>query len=251
MVGRVGNDQFGRRYVEALREAGASVEGVGVTEGEPTGTALIEVESSGQNRIVIVPGANGSMNKEEVLGDLSELGDGDLVLLQLEIPLPTVWAVAAEAHSRGAVTILDPAPAEAIPTEALASITWITPNEHEAEIITGIDTSTEEGLQAAAGKLVESGVTHAVVKAGARGAYLSTPGDPSSTLVPGYPVDAVDTTAAGDSFNGGLAWALAQGHPPEEAVAIANAVGALAVTGMGAQTAMPSRQELSAFFEKL
>lgn len=250
MVGRVGNDQFGRRYLDALKESGASVEGVGVTEGEPTGTALIEVESTGQNRIVIVPGANGAMDKDAVLQELSELKEGELVLLQLEIPLPTVWAVAAEAHRRGALTILDPAPADTIPPEALSSIAWITPNEHEAALITGIDTGTDYGLQAAATKLVESGVSYAVVKAGARGAYLSTSEEPSPTLIPGYPVDAVDTTAAGDSFNGGLAWALATGHSPEAAVAIANAVGALAVTGMGAQTAMPSQEELTAFLKQ-
>ena len=250
VVARVGDDDFGSRYVRSLRDAGAKVEAVRPVADTATGTALIEVDGSGQNHIVIVPGANGTLNPAAVVPDLQEVAEGDLVLLQLEIPFETVWEVARESHRRGARVILDPAPAAEIPLEVLAHLTWVTPNEHEASIITGVDTGTTRGLEQACSALLEAGVRNVVIKAGARGAMYAHREAPEPLLVPGFPVEAVDTTAAGDSFNGGLAWALAEGLAATEAIRRANAVAALSVTGMGAQTAMPTVQAVKGFLER-
>ncbi len=240
MVGRVGDDEFGPRYRSALADAGGNTDHVQPIPGTTTGTAVIEVDAEGQNHIVIVPGANGSMTIDAVRADIEEVVAGDVLLLQLEIPLETVWEVARIADSRNATVILDPAPAAEIPASALRTFSWITPNEHEASIITGVDTGSEEGLKRACRALLEAGVNHAVVKAGKRGAMYADQDNPEPQLIPGYQVEAVDTTAAGDSFNGGLAWALGRGLKPLEAIRHANAVAALSVTGMGAQTAMPT-----------
>lgn len=250
MVGRVGDDQFGTRYRSALSEAGGNTDHMRPVEGETTGTAVIEVDAEGQNHIVIVPGANGFMTEDAVLADIEGISAGDILLLQLEIPFDTVWAVAKRANARGATVILDPAPAAEIPADALAAMSWVTPNEHEASIITGVDTGTEAGLHRACRVLLEAGVNHAVVKAGKRGAVYADQDDPEPQLIPGYSVEAVDTTAAGDSFNGGLAWALGRGLSPLEAVRHANAVAALSVTGMGAQTAMPTADEVTEFMDQ-
>jgi ribokinase len=250
MVGRVGDDEFGTRYRSALTDAGGTTDHVRPVAGETTGTALIEVDAEGQNHIVIVPGANGFMTVDEVLSDIDDISAGDILLLQLEIPFDTVWAVAKHADSRGATVILDPAPAAEIPADALRAMSWVTPNEHEASIITGVDTGSEEGLRRACRALLKAGVNHAVVKAGKRGAMYADQDNPEPQLIPGYPVEAVDTTAAGDSFNGGLAWALGRGLDPIEAVRHANAVAALSVTGMGAQTAMPTAEAVIDFMKQ-
>lgn len=251
MVGCVGDDDFGVRYREALQEAGAGTEHVPIVSGLSTGTALIEVEKGGQNRIVIVAGANAHLGTAEVDRAVAAMQPGDVVLLQLESPHDVVWYAARAAHEKGAVVILDPAPAAPVPQDVLPFVDWITPNEHEAATITGVDTARESGLKEAAAALRAAGVRNVVVKAGGAGAWLCTAGTPEPQLVPGFKVPVVDTTAAGDSFNGGLAWALAAGQAPAEAVRTANAVGALAVTGMGAQTAMPTAAQVEELLRRL
>lgn len=247
VVGHVGEDSFGTRYREALENAGAEVSRITPVAGVATGTALIEVETSGQNRIVIVPGANGAFSADQVEAQLEGLSAGDTLLLQLEIPHEVVWSAAAYSGTVGASAILDPAPAAPLPPSVYGNLEWITPNETEAAALTGIDTSTEAGLTGAARELLTRGAANVVIKAGARGALYLGRGNTEPILVPGYPVEAVDTTAAGDSFNGGLAWALGRGAPPIEAVRTANAVAALSVTGLGAQTAMPDETALTQF----
>ncbi len=247
VVGRVGNDDFGSRYRTAFLEAGATITEVRDAPEYPTGTALIEVDATGQNHIVVVAGANGTLDGESVIQDVAAIAANDIVLLQLEIPFEAVWAVAERAHAVGAVAILDPAPAAEIPTDVFPHLSWITPNEHEASIITGIDTSSADGLARACAALLEAGVQNAVVKAGARGAVYASRQSPRPQMIEGFPVQAVDTTAAGDSFNGGLAWALSIPHDPETAIRHANAVAALSVTGMGAQSAMPTADEVARF----
>lgn len=249
VVARVGSDDFGERYRRELAAAGADVTRVRDVANESTGTALIEVAADGQNRIVIVPGANGTLDAASVMPDLAACAAGDILLLQLEIPHETVWHITQEMAARGVTVILDPAPAAPIPPATLAALSWITPNEHEAELITGLDTSTEDGLRRACAALRTAGVSHVAVKAGARGAMVATEEAPEPVLVPGFTVQAVDTTAAGDSFNGGLAWALGTGARPLEAVRTAHAVAALSVTGMGAQTAMPTAAAVTHFME--
>jgi ribokinase len=250
MVGRVGNDQFGERYRSELDRAGADVSLIETESGEPTGTALIEVAPSGDNRIVIVAGANGTMTIEHVRDALTDIRPGDTVLLQLEIPMETVEHVAAVARQQGAVVILDPAPADTLSPELLSRISWLTPNEHEASVITGIDTSTDSGLLGAAEALAATGVENVVIKAGARGAWYVSQSEGSPVLVPGFTVEAVDTTAAVDSFNAGLAWALGDGKHGTDAIRTASAVAAISVTGKGAQGAMPSAATVEQFLAR-
>lgn len=260
MVGRVGDDQFGRRYREALRDAGASVDHLATDPNQPTGTALIEVERGGNNRIVVVPGANGTLTPDRITDALDGIEAGDVVLLQLEIPMETVVAAAARACKQGAIVVLDPAPAAPLPQELLRNVTWLTPNEHEAAVLTDIDTTSDDGLRRAALALSQYGIEHVVIKAGERGAwYLSSTAE-EPILVPGYSVKAVDTTAAGDSFNAGLAWALSaaggttEGNdatPAVEAIRRASAVAAISVTGEGAQSAMPTADEVRSFLSTI
>lgn len=237
MVGRVGKDQFGERYRSAFADAGAATDQIATDPEAPTGTALIEVDETGNNRIVVVAGANGTLTPARARESLRGLAAGDCLLLQLETPMETVEAVAADAARRGATVILDPAPADTLSAELLSSLTWITPNEHEAAVLTGEDTSDDAGLERAAAALIAAGVEHVVIKAGARGALYQHGSRPE--MVPGFPVEVVDTTAAGDSFNGGLAWALSRGRSGTAAIRTASAVAALSVTGKGAQAAMP------------
>lgn len=246
-VAHVGDDSFGTRYRDELKRNGADVSQVTTIPDIATGTALIEVETSGQNRIVIVPGANGTFTIDQVERELEGLSAGDTLLMQLEIPHEVVWYAAAFARRVGARAILDPAPAAPLPEDLYPNLEWITPNETEAAAITDIDTSDEKGLLRAARELLDRGVRNVVIKAGARGAFWITEGVAEATLVPGFEVDVVDTTAAGDSFNAGLAWALGRGENSYEAIRTANAVAALAVTGLGAQTAMPDSAQLSQF----
>ena len=247
VVARVGDDEFGKRYITELANEGGDTRHIAALEGVSTGTALIEVAQSGQNRIVVVPGANGVLDEGSAIEALAELERDDYLLVQLETPLETVWKVIEFAHSRGAQVILDPAPAVEIPDRVFTGVSWTTPNEHEAHILTGVDTSTEQGLHRACQALLEAGVSHALVKAGGRGAVLATRDNPQPVLIPGYRVEVVDTTAAGDSFNGGLAWALSQGYANEQSVKVAHAVAALSVTGMGAQAAMPTADRVKEF----
>lgn len=237
VLGRVGSDQFGAMYRDGLQAEGADVSLVTSDPDLPTGTALIEVDTSGNNRIVVVPGANGTVGPDVASRMAGQLSAGDLLLMQLEIPMDTVRAAAAAARERGAQVMLDPAPAAELSDDLLKNVSWLTPNEHEAAVITGVDTQSDDGLARAAGQLAAKGVEHVVIKAGARGALYLHAG--SQTMVPGFSVDVVDTTAAGDSFNGGLAWALSRGKTGAEAIRMASAVAAISVTGRGAQSAMP------------
>ena len=247
MVGRVGSDQFGHRYLDALQKESVNTDGVKVVPDQTTGTALIEVDTTGQNRIVVVSGANGAMDPSSTLADLDHVAPGDLVLMQLEIPFETVLAVITFTHNRGATVIMDPAPAAEFPRDIMSCIGWITPNEYEASVTTGREIRGEAGLRDATVALLDRGCAAAIVKAGARGAFLATREDPQPRHIPNFSVEAVDTTAAGDAFNGGLAWALSRGQTPDEAVRTANAVAALSVTGKGAQTAMPRESDLKRF----
>ncbi len=249
MAGKVGDDPYGARYMENFRKNGVLVDGVVSEAGVPTGIALIEVDGQGENRIVIVPGANGRVDERFIDGIWGLLEGRDIFLLQLEIPPETVLYAARRLKKAGKTIILDPAPARPLPDELLLSIDYITPNESELQTLTGLRFDQGHTLEEAVDLLVEKGVKTVIAKAGRDGAYIGTCEDDRLKIahIPAFKVEAVDTTAAGDSFNAGFAYALAEGREIHDAVRFANAVGALSTTAFGAQGAMPGLEETLEF----
>jgi ribokinase len=241
MVGRVGNDLFGTTLCQNLAVNGVDTSAVAVTPG-PSGVAAISVDRSGENTIVVVPGANGAVSVADA-DRLSELLDGARVLmLQFEVPLAAVTAAARVARARGVMVILDPAPAYELPEGLYPLVDLITPNTTEAAILVGFALTDDAAIERAGKILQERTGGTAIIKLGARGAFAATPDQ--TRWFPAFPVTAVDTVAAGDAFNGGLAAALSAGLPLEQAIRWGLAAGAIAVTRPGAQAAMPTRAEL-------
>lgn len=251
MVAQVGKDSFGSRLIASLNDAGVDTSRIGRVD-RSTGCAVIYVLPNGRNAIVISPGANATLQSAVALSRLDRVQAGGYVLAQLEIPLETVTQVLAEARSRGAVTILDPAPARRLTPEVLRNVDILTPNQTEAAILAGNGLrAIRDNREAAevAGLLLQLGVSAVVVKMGESGCIVRT--REFLAAVPGFRVTAVDTTAAGDVFNAALAVALGEGRPLLEAAVFANAAGAICVTRAGAQSSIPSRAELDAFlFER-
>lgn len=245
MVGRVGEDDFGRQLIQGLQAAGVDTSGVAVDAGAPTGVAAIAVDGAGRNSIVVVPGANGRVGDDDIDRLGAHLRPGDLVLLQFEVPLPAVLAAAKAAKARGARVMADPAPARTdLPPEFFKTVEMLTPNQVEASQLTGLSVTDIPTAREAARQLVQRGVAIAIVKLGELGAVVAT-GD-RTFHQPALPVKAVDTVAAGDAFNGGLAVALAEAMNLEAAVEFASAVAAASVTVPGAQSAMPERSQVAA-----
>lgn len=244
MVGRVGDDLFGEQLRISLRSAGVQADGVLTTPG-PSGVALIAVDDTAENTIVIVPGANGAVSSADIPRLEQALDGARMLLLQLETPLATVVAAARAARARGVTVMLDPAPALPLPDELYALADILTPNESEATTLTGIPVCDEQSAAAAAHALVARGVRTVIIKLGARGALVADAN--GARLWPAFAVTPVDTVAAGDAFNGGLAVALSEGRPFEEAIRWGLAAGALSVTKPGAQPSMPDRKELLAW----
>lgn len=237
MAGKVGDDLFGKKYLEHLIEEKVNVDCVAVETGETTGVADIWVADSGENSIISIPGANAKCDLDWLNAALERLSDCDIFLLQLEIPHETVGAALKKLREMGKTVILDPAPAVPLPTEWLACADYITPNETELEILTG-DLPKNATIEARIRRLVGESNRMVIHKRGAEGAFIGT--KDGVLPVSGFKVKAVDTTAAGDTFNAGLAAGLAMGKPIEECVRLANAAGALAVTALGAQGCMPT-----------
>ena len=241
MVGRVGDDLFGEQLRASLRSFGVQDDGVLTTPG-PSGVALIAVDDTAENTIVIVPGANGAVSIADIPRLERALDGARALLLQLEVPIETVVAAARAAHTRGVTVILDPAPALPLPDELYALADIITPNEHEATTLTGIAVHDDQGAIAAARALIARGARRVAIKLGARGA-LTADAEGEQFWSP-FTVTPVDTVAAGDAFNGGLAVALSEGRSFNEAIRWGLAAGALSVTRHGAQPSMPERNEV-------
>ncbi|WP_414754889.1 ribokinase [Anabaena sp. CCY 9910] len=248
MVGRVGADGFGAELMENLQNAGVQTDNIFVDETASSGVAMITVAHDGENQIVVIPGANGRINQADVERLSYILPTATALLLQLEIPITAVIAAAQAARSNNITVILDPAPAPSdLPAELYPLVDIITPNEVEAGQLVGFPVDGEKAARKAAGVLLQRGVKSAIVKLGAKGVVCAT--DKETFFVPAFFVDTVDTVAAGDAFNGGLATALYSGLSLHQAVIWGAAAGALAATKLGAQTSLPDKLTLEAFLK--
>lgn len=243
-VATVGNDVFGQQARQQFVREGIRTDFVTTDPDEPSGVALIGVDNQGENCIMVASGANTRLTPAQVAQALSAQPDTAVVLLQLETPLPTVEYAIRQAHERGMRVVLNPAPAQPLDRSILPCLYAITPNESEAEQLTGIRVTNEATAQQAARWLHDAGVDNVVITLGARGAYLSS--NTGGILIAAPRVTAVDTTAAGDCFNGALAVALAENHALPEAVAFACQAASISVTRLGAQASMPHRHEINA-----
>jgi ribokinase len=241
LIARVGKDMFGERAVAGLVEQDVNVDHVQYDK-SPSGVALIFVGEDGENSIAVGSGANAKLSPVDVRKAKSAISAADVVVMQLESPLETVQAAAELAAARGIPVILNPAPARDLPDKLLRNVSILTPNESEAELLTGVKVTGDASCARAADVLLRKGVETVIITLGAQGAFVATAS--SKERIPGFAAKPVDTTAAGDTFNGALAVALAEGQPLAEAVRFANAAGAIAVTRMGAQPSAPSRKEI-------
>lgn len=242
-VAKVGNDLFGKQAIAGFRQEGIDTSHILTDADHPSGVALINVDAQGENCIAVAPGANAQLHPQETEAALQAASPDAFVLLQLEIPLPTVEHAVRRAAERGIRVVLNPAPAQLLPNSLFPNLFLITPNETEAELLTGIRVTDLPTAQQAARKLHEMGVSNVVITLGSKGAYLST--GTQGQLVGTASVKAIDTTAAGDCFNGSLVVALAEGQALPDAIAFACKAASVSVTRMGAQASMPTRAELS------
>ncbi len=245
LIARIGDDVFGRSARANLEKEGINTDFVVVDPSEPSGVALILVDDKGENIIAVAPGANGRLSPDDVRRALPAFVQADVLLLQFEVPLETVEAAAELAASAGAKVILNPAPARSLPASLLRHVHLLTLNETEAELLTGVRVCGEEARRVAACELRRQGVEAVIITLGASGAFLSK--KDGETVVPAVAITPIDTTAAGDAFNGALAVALGEGWELTRAVEFANQVGAFAATRLGAQPSLPTRAELDAF----
>lgn len=247
-IARVGADMFGDQAVAGFVRDGINVKYVFRDKAAPSGVALIFVAKDGENSIAVAGGANGRLLPVDVKRAKSAFAGASVLVMQLETPLETIQAAAELAAKSGVPAILNPAPARPLPDKLLKYISVLTPNETETELLTGIRVNCEAAAAKAAAKLLARGVRAVILTLGARGAFIAT--EEFQQLVPGFKVKPVDTTAAGDVFNGALAVAIAEGKSLAEAVRFANAAGALSVTKMGAQPSAPMRKEIERFLRR-
>lgn len=248
LIARVGDDIFADRALAGFEADGLETRFVLRTPGAASGIALINVDQRGENSISVASGANALLSTSDLEAAEAAFETADIVLLQLESPLEVVAAAAEKAGRRGVPVILNPAPAAALGASLLRAITVLTPNEHEAEALTGIPVRDEAGAATAAAQLRARGPQLVVVTMGDKGLYAS--GDELEGMMPAFEVSPVDTTAAGDVFNGALAVALAERMALGDALRFAQAAAAISVTRPGAQPSAPTRAEIEAFLRR-
>ncbi|MCS7186683.1 MAG: ribokinase [Armatimonadetes bacterium] len=248
-VGRVGVDAFGDMLLRSFREAGVHTDFVRRDAETSSGVALIFVDEKGQNEIVVAPGANGRVSRDDIDNASAVWDNCKALLVQFEIPLSTVGYAIGEASRHGAIVVVNPAPAprEPLPEEWFGLVDVWTPNEREIEGLTGVAVTDMESAEKATKAMLDKGAKAVVLTLGANGSLVATPD--FIRHFPAFPVQAVDATAAGDAFAAALTVRLAEGAPLEEAVIFANAAGALACTKVGAQPSMPKREEVEGFLQ--
>lgn len=243
MIGAVGDDEFGRALKKNLERAGVNTSGLQMMENETTGQAFITVDDQGENAIILISGANGRMSKELVQENLECIENCDILIMQLEIPVETVAYLKDVAMKLGKTVILDPAPAQPdLPESLWQGIDYIKPNESELEILVGRKMESLEELKSGAREMIQKGVKGVIVSLGGEGCLFVT--DKEEKYFPANKVKAVDTTAAGDSFTAAFALALSQGKDCDEAIMFGQKVSSIVVTRKGAQTSIPTIDEL-------
>ncbi|MDB8791323.1 ribokinase [Romboutsia sp. 1001216sp1] len=244
MIGKVGNDSFGETLVNSLKKDNVNTDYIQVEKG-PSGVALITVDKNAQNSIVVAPGANYKLTKEDIDKNIDAIKNSDIVVVQLETPLETIKYALKKAKELGKYTILNPAPAVVLEDEIIENVDLLTPNETELEIISGKSISNEDDINECAQIMINKGVKELIVTLGSKGSlYINKE---TSMFKKAYKVEAIDTTAAGDSYTGALAVAISIGKDMEYAMDFASKVGALSVMKEGAQSSLPTLIEVENF----
>jgi len=244
MVANVGNDLFGQATVDNFTKIGIDASHVRIVDGVSSGVAPIFVEPNGQNRIIVVKGANDTLKPADVDAAASALRSVDTIVLQFEIPLDTVAYTVRFAHQNGIRCIVNPAPAQPIPSDSLRAADYFVPNESEAELITGLPVHSTDEARKCAAALLQQGFTRVIITLGARGSLLAT--SECCELLPPFPVTPTDTTGAGDAFIGSFSTFLAEGFAEKDALTRASLYAALSTTRIGTQTSFHTRAEFDA-----
>lgn len=249
MIGKLGSDAFATQLKKSLEDAGVETDAIGSAAG-PSGVALITTDPDGENAITVVAGANGLLLPADLEANLDLIRSAGILLTQLEIPMETVECLAGIAAKEGIPLMLDPAPARLLPATVLKSVEWLTPNETELwpQLEQAAEELSPEVLEVAVNQLLSRGSRNVILKLGERGCYLAL-ADGTRKLLPAYDVRAVDTTAAGDAFNGALAVALLRRNDAVNSALWASAVAAISVTRHGAQPSMPGPADVDSFLD--
>jgi len=247
-IASVGNDVFGRQAIKNFQTDKINIDHIKMYEDSPSGVALIFVDEKGENSIAVASGANALLSPDDIHAAKSGFENAGVLVLQLETPIESVNEAVLLAQQNNILTILNPAPAQPLSDALLKYVTIITPNETEAELLTGIPVDSEQAAKKAADILLSKGVKTVLITMGVKGSFIAT--ENYSKMVPAFKVEAVDTTAAGDVYNGALAVAVSEGKELYDAVVFANAAAALSVTKLGAQPSSPYEYEIEAFLGK-
>ena len=243
-VARVGNDDFGRQAIDGFDKEGITTSHIFIDENEPTGVASIIINKDGENTIVVAPGANNMLSKTDIEGIVSLVEATDIVLVQLEVPLETVTFVIQLAHKLHKKIILNPAPAVKLDYNLFSYLDIITPNESETKILLGKKVSDLKSASEAAQVFLDKGVKNVVITLGKQGAFFKN--DHEEYLIPAIKTEVIDTTGAGDTFNGALAVAISEGKSWRDALDFSNKAAAISVSRLGAQSSIPFRKEIEA-----
>lgn len=241
-MAKLGNDVLGRQSVGYFKKEGIDTRYIALDEDSASGVALISVDDHAENSIVVASGANMLLNEQDVDKMLEEMCEGDILLMQLEIPLQTVEYAARKAFGKGVKVVLNPAPARSLPKELFRHLYMVTLNRIEAEMLTGIKIANDADVEKVAEEICAMGVKNVIITLGSKGCLIREEG--VSYRIDAFKVEPVDTTAAGDTFNGALCVGLSEGMDLKQAAVMASKASSIAVTRMGAQSSIPYREEL-------